>query len=208
MFEPIFLFILIFMNSKSVSLFALLTIMVFGQSCTVQKCHYSKGFNVSFKKGVSNFKTSIVSENQSDCAETSDNLHEETIDMALSNSVNAEYTSTVIPHSSHCDGVMNNDICKEGLEPLCGNGRTKVISSAKNEVCSKWSRGIKGVIQNNSAPLAPDWLILLLCFFIPPIAVALMSNGSIEKILIALLLWILGVLPGIVYALLVFLHVL
>lgn len=194
------------MKIKSVYLLALLTIMVFGQSCTIQKCHYSKGFNVSFKKGASNFKTSIVSENQSDCAETSDNLNEETGDTALSNSVNAEFTSTVISHSSHCDGVMNNDICEEGLEPLRGKGRAKVISSAEKEVFSKWNRGIKGVIQNISAPLAPDWLILLLCFFIPPIAVALMSNGSIEKILIALLLWVLGLVPGIVYAFLVFFH--
>lgn len=194
------------MKIKSVYLLALLTIMVFGQSCTVQKCHYSKGFNVSFKKGASNFKTSIVSENQSDCAETSGNLHEKTGDTALSNSVNDEFTSTVISHSSHCNGVMNNDICKEGLEPLSGKGHAKVISSAEKEVFSKWNRGIKGVIQNNSAPLAPDWLILLLCFFIPPIAVALMSNGSIEKILIALLLWVLGLVPGIVYAFLVFFH--
>jgi uncharacterized membrane protein YqaE (UPF0057 family) len=194
------------MNSKSVYLLALLTIIVFGQSCTVQKCHYSKGFNVSFKKGASNLKSSIVSENHSGCANTSDNLQEESGVMDLNNSDNAEFASIVIPHSSHSDGVMSTDICGRVLEPLCNKGRSKVISSGKNEVCSKLNRRVKVVIQNSSAPLAPDWLILLLCIFIPPIAVALMSNGNIEKILIALLLWILGLLPGIVYAFLVFLH--
>ena len=85
----------------------------------------------------------------------------------------------------------------------------KNVGEAKGRIASRANKPMAQtnvLCRVNPAPLAPDWLILLLCIFIPPIAVALMTNGNIEKILIALLLWILGVLPGVVYAFLVFLH--
>ena len=185
---------------------SILMIIVIGQSCTVQKCHYSRGFNVSLKKGGINLRSSSTSENHSFCTDTSFDLQDESGALALNNSVTAEFSPTVLSHSSQGNGVKNNDNCEANTQEISSKGRAKVMSSVKNEVCSKVNRGIKGVFQASLAPLAPDWLVLVICFFIPPLAVALMTNGNIEKILIALLLWFLGLVPGIVYAFLVFFH--
>lgn len=44
-----------------------------------------------------------------------------------------------------------------------------------------------------------DLICSLLCLFIPPLAVCLYHGGAKETI-VSILLWILGVLPGVIYA--------
>ena len=179
----------------------LIVLSLFWNACSVQKCVYSKGFNVDFKVFHGVKKSTHTTSNKNElgdaveCAE-----HVASNDMAESLSLpdttlmpavlldNAapvmEKATVEIKPLSHVDTAQN----RQRIRIPQNRMPTNVLSRA------------------GAAPLVPDWLIVLLCIFIPPIAVALMSNGNIEKILIALLLWILGVLPGVIYAFLVFLH--
>ena len=177
----------------------LVFLSLFWNACTVQKCVYSRGFNVDFK-GFHGTKKS----NESDARQ---------VQYSSEIEVSAEETEELKALATQCptqmlamNQVKSNDVSEKGLAPI------KPVINFDETKRSIAFRATKSIAQSNvlshvnAAPLAPDWLILLLCIFIPPIAVALMSNGNIEKILIALLLWILGIFPGIVYAFLVFLH--
>ncbi|MBI1835801.1 MAG: YqaE/Pmp3 family membrane protein [Flavobacteriia bacterium] len=46
-------------------------------------------------------------------------------------------------------------------------------------------------------------LLVLLCFLIPPIAVGLKTNWDLTKLLISIILTLLFLVPGVIYALLV-----
>ena len=178
----------------------LVFLSLFWNSCTVQKCVYSRGFNIDFK-GFNGTKKSNES-----AAKQVQNSSEIEIEVTAEKTEVLEALATQCPTQMLALNQVNSiDGEEKGLAPK------PVISFDETKRCITF-RATKSIAQSNvlshvnAAPLAPDWLILLLCIFIPPIAVALMSNGNIEKILIALLLWILGVLPGIVYAFLVYLH--
>ena len=176
-------------------------ISLFWNACTVQKCVYSKGFNVDFK-GFHGTKKS----NESAAKQVQHSSE-------IENEVTAEETEVLEaiatqspPQMLALYQVHSIDGSEKGLSPIKPITR---IDETKRSIAFRATNSMaqSNVLSHvNAAPLAPDWLILLLCIFIPPIAVALMSNGNIEKILIALLLWILGVLPGVIYAFLVFLH--
>ena len=170
-------------------------------ACTVQKCVYNRGFNVDFK-GFHGTKKS----NESAAKQVQHSSE-------IENEVTAEETEVlevIVSQDSKqmlaLNQVKSIDVSEKGLAPI---KPVTNVGETKGRIASRATKSLaqSNVLSHvNAAPLAPDWLILLLCIFIPPIAVALMSNGNIEKILIALLLWILGVLPGVIYAFLVFLH--
>jgi uncharacterized membrane protein YqaE (UPF0057 family) len=120
-------------------------------------------------------------------------LSEETLSqnhvaLAESNSI----PSKAAQSPTHFDGI--GQVAESKKSKLHGNALVKTAPH------------VASVVDHHDSPLAPDWLIVLLCIVIPPIAVLLMTNGNVEKTLISLLLWILGVLPGIIYAFLVYLH--
>ncbi len=179
----------------------LVFLSLFWNACTVQKCVYSRGFNVDFKgfQGAKKSNESAAKQVRHSGEIENEVMGEETEELkALATQFPAQMLTL--------NQVKSIDVSKKELaqtKPLSIEGTTKeFIASKANKSMAKTN-----VLSHvNAAPLAPDWLILLLCIFIPPIAVALMSNGNIEKILIALLLWILGVVPGIIYAFLVYLH--
>ena len=189
------------MRNKLKWTFGLVFLSLFWNACTVQKCVYSKGFNVDFK-GFHGTKKS----NESAAKQVQHSSE-------IENKVTAEETEAlevIVSQDSKqmlaLNQVKSIDVSEKGLAPI---KPVTNVGETKGRIASRATKSLaqSNVLSHvNAAPLAPDWLILLLCIFIPPIAVALMSNGNIEKILIALLLWILGVLPGVIYAFLVFLH--
>ncbi len=189
------------MRNKLKWTLGLVFLSLFWNACTVQKCIYRRGFNIDFK-GFNGTKKS----NESAARQVQ-------LSNVFENEATAEDTevlNVLVPQDPTqmlaLNQVKSNDVSEKGLAPI------KPVINFDETKRSIAFRATKSIAQSNvlshvnAAPLAPDWLILLLCIFIPPIAVALMSNGNIEKILIALLLWILGILPGIVYAFLVYLH--
>lgn len=189
------------MRNKLKWTLGLVFLSLFWNACTVQKCVYSRGFNVDFK-GFHGTKKS----NESAAKQVKHSSE-------IENEVTAEETEVLESIATQSptqmlalNQVKSIDVAEKGLapiKPVTNVGETKGRIASRATTPMAQSNVLSHV---NAAPLAPDWLIILLCIFIPPIAVALMSNGNIEKILIALLLWILGVLPGVIYAFLVFLH--
>ena len=189
------------MRNKLKWTLGLVFLSLFWNACTVQKCVYSRGFNVDFK-GFHGTKKS----NESAAKQVQHSSE-------IENEVTAEETElleVIVSQDSKqmlaLNQVKSIDVSEKGLAPI---KPVTIDGKTKDRIASRATKSLaqSNVLSHvNAAPLAPDWLILLLCIFIPPIAVALMSNGNIEKILIALLLWILGVLPGVIYAFLVFLH--
>ncbi len=189
------------MRNKLKWTLGLVFLSLFWNACTVQKCIYSRGFNIDFK-GFNGTKKS--NESAARQVQLSNVFENEATDE------DTEVLNVLVPQDPTqmlaLNQVKSIDVAEKGLAPIkpvanVGETNGRIAHRAINSMAQ--SNVLSHV---NAAPLAPDWLILLLCIFIPPIAVALMSNGNIEKILIALLLWILGVLPGIVYAFLVCLH--
>ncbi len=179
----------------------LVFLSLFWNACTVQKCVYSKGFSVDFK-GLNGTKKS-----NEPAAKQAQFIGEIENEAAVEENEAMEVHSLQAATQLITQNQVNSfDTAKKGMAVI------KSVTNLGEAKGRNASRANKSMAQTNvlsragAAPLAPDWLILLICIFIPPIAVAIMSNGNIQKILIALLLWILGVLPGVVYAFLVFLH--
>ncbi len=179
----------------------LVFISLFWNACTVQKCVYSKGFNIDFRGYTHNKKSSETPEKQ--VKPRQEYLEEATTEEneVLEARVTQDSTQVLAMIQQTSSDLMVEESSQ--IKPV-----TKVVRT-KDSRTIRWVKSAPPsdvLSHTNAAPLAPNWLILLLCIFIPPIAVALMPNGNIEKILIALLLWILGVLPGVIYAFLVYLH--
>jgi uncharacterized membrane protein YqaE (UPF0057 family) len=179
----------------------LVFLSLFWNACTVQKCVYSKGFNVDFKGFHGTKKSNEPAAKQ---AQFSSEIENEAA--AEENEVMEAKANQATPQILAQNQVDSFDKVEKGLAAIKSVTNPGEVKSRIASRVSKSMAQTNVLSSANAAPLAPDWLILLLCIFIPPIAVALMSNGNIQKILIALLLWILGVLPGVVYAFLVFLH--
>lgn len=189
------------MRNKLKWTLGLVFLSLFWNACSVQKCVYSKGFNVDFK-GFHGAKKS----NESDAKQVQYSSEIE-IEVSAEETEELKALATQFPAQMlTLNQVKSIDVSEKGLAPI---KPVTNVGETKGRIAHKATKSIaqSNVLSHvNAAPLAPDWLILLLCIFIPPIAVALMTNGNIEKILIALLLWILGLLPGVIYAFLVFLH--
>lgn len=194
------------MKYKSIFFVTIIVIMVFGQSCTIQKCHYSRGFAVSLKNSARGLQSLDNSENHSECTNILEAPKKEMVGMAWNEPVISDISKSSLSSSSHSDNMQKEAIFSKDIRAACVTEQNTVTTSSKIDARAHLKKGIEKLSEVKRHPLVPDWLIMLLCILIPPIAVALMTNGNIEKTLIALLLWILGVLPGIVYAFLVFLH--
>lgn len=189
------------MRNKLKWTLGLVFLSLFWNACSVQKCVYSKGFNVDFKgfHGTKKSNESAAKQVQhSSEIENEVTAEESEVLEAIATQSPAQILALNQVHS--IDGSEKGLATNKPVTKF-GEIKGRIAHRATNSMAQ--SNVLSYV---NAAPLAPDWLILLLCIFIPPIAVALMTNGNIEKILIALLLWILGVLPGVIYAFLVFLH--
>jgi uncharacterized membrane protein YqaE (UPF0057 family) len=189
------------MRNKIKIYLGLIVLSLFWNACSVQKCVYSKGFNVEFNgfHGVKkSTRTSSYKNERGDAVERAE--HVASNDMAESLSLP---DATLMPAVLLDKAAPVMEKATVEIKPLSHVG----AAQSRQRIRIPENKMPTNVLsRTGAAPLAPDWLIVLLCIFIPPIAVALMSNGNIEKILIALLLWILGVLPGVIYAFLVFLH--
>jgi uncharacterized membrane protein YqaE (UPF0057 family) len=179
----------------------LIVLSLFWNACSVQKCVYSKGFNVDFKgfHGVKKSTHTTSNKNElGDAVECAERVASDDMTESLSLP-----DATLMPAVLLDKAAPVMEKATVEIKPLSHVG----AAQSRQRIRIPENKMPTNVLsRTGAAPLAPDWLIVLLCIFIPPIAVALMSNGNIEKILIALLLWILGVLPGVIYAFLVFLH--
>ncbi len=189
------------MKNKIKLYLGLIVISLFWNACSIQKCVYSKGFNLDFK-GFNGVKKATHS------ASTKSELGHavEAAESVVSDDMVELFS---LPEAKHMPVVHLDkaapvtEKATVEIKPLSHFG----ADQSRHRIRIPEKKMPANVLSSSgAAPLAPDWLIVLLCIFIPPIAVALMTKGNIEKILIALLLWILGVLPGVVYAFLVFLH--
>ncbi len=189
-------------------LLGFLIVMVLFHSCSVQKCLYSKGWNVDFHSAFHPNGSTVILHHPMESEKKDMTLPASSIpsnaaqNVTLSEETVAQKQVTLAESSSL--------LFKTTQSPTHFDGITRVAESKKSKLqrnmLVKPATHVANVADNHASPLAPDWLIVLLCIFIPPIAVLLMTNGHLEKTLISLLLWILGVLPGIVYAFLVYLH--
>ena len=86
---------------------------------------------------------------------------------------------------------------------------SSVEENSSNRISRNSSREAKSVLKKHDSSSksshADDLLILciILCFFIPPLAVGIWTNIDWTKVLISLLLTILFFIPGLIYSLLV-----
>jgi uncharacterized membrane protein YqaE (UPF0057 family) len=193
---------------KMNQLLGFLIVMVLFHSCSVQKCLYSKGWNVDFHNAFHPNGSTVILHHPMESEKKDMTLPASSIPsnaaqkVTLSEETVAQKQVTLAESSSL--------LFKTTQSPTHFDGITRVAESKKSKlqrnVLVKPAPHLAKVADIHTSPLAPDWLLLLLCFFLPPIAVFIMTNGNLEKVLISLLLWILGIAPGIVYAFLVYLH--
>lgn len=189
-------------------LFGWLMLMVVFHSCSVQKCVYSSGWNIDFHSSYRSNRSTLTLRSPVETEKKEVTLLAASI--PINAAENATLSEETLPQKHAALAESNSIPSKAAQSPTHFDGIGRVAESKKSKLHGnalvKPAPHVANVAAHYASPLAPDWLIVLLCIVIPPIAVLLMTNGNVEKTLISLLLWILGVLPGIIYAFLVYLH--
>lgn len=192
---------------KRIYLLTLVAIALIYSSCTVEKRHYMSGYHVEWNhkapkiggdgnttvenneapkvsNPVENTETTIT-----ETSVTSVNSSEKNITYKAEVTENAEIPATIANHSNEKVEVKSQTIAE----------------STTNEIASSIMESSKatqsGAAQENSD--TDILLLLILAIFIPPLAVFLKEGSWNARCWIALLLWFLFVIPGVIYALLI-----
>ena len=175
-------------------------------SASMQKRKYTKGFYFSKNHRFTKGKSAHANETTLHSNETSSTdyealvldkkepmLGESQVKVQTQNKQQVELRSTDIqaPKSGKADVLVSETKSeKETKQIVKSNHSDKVVTKHES---------------NSNKSMADDLLILciILCFFIPPLAVGIWTNIDWTKVLISLLLTLLFFLPGLIYSLLV-----
>jgi uncharacterized membrane protein YqaE (UPF0057 family) len=189
-------------------LFGWLMLMVVFHSCSVQKCVYSSGWNIDFHSAHRPNRSTLTLHSLEETEKKEVTLPAASIPSNAAE--NATLFEETLAQNHDALAESNSIPSKAAQSPTHLYGIGRLVESKKSKlhrnVLDKPAPHVANLADNHASPMAPDWLIVLLCIVIPPIAVFLMTNGNMEKTLISLLLWFLGILPGIIYAFMVYLH--
>ncbi len=184
----------------------LFAVAVFMASCTVEKRHYNSGYYVNWKHSKNTVKlhkakaqvepVAAVKElenvNMQQKVETVNTVPTENKQQPVTTSYSASASENVILSRSEAA----NEIKKhEPSQKMTVGKFFKAVKAAKELK--------KQMRDNHGSNGAPMWLIYLLCVFIPFVAVGIVTDWNLTKVLIAILLTILFWIPGIIYAFIV-----
>jgi uncharacterized membrane protein YqaE (UPF0057 family) len=181
-------------------------------SCTVQKRYHRKGFNVNWNH------TSIGGKNDKIKA-SNETVEEEIVEINESKAIEKKIKNEVPTYSNEEVSDLsstNEEISisisfpdenklnsNKSLETKNKNNST--FNSQKKSIKKNLeSRNIQSFESNETSSKTIDTLtliLIILCFILPPLAVAIATDLDLKPILWNLVWCILGVLPGIIHAL-------
>ncbi len=164
-------------------------------SCTIEKRRYQSGYYINWGKHGSSQSTAFTKEPAQKVQQvTSVQLPE-----ATNKSSAVQVTKTDVMASSD-----NSFVCANTSSLNCSEKKTEV--QAKKISKYKAYKTIKKAIKNQkgSDNEFPEILMILLCIFLPPLAVGIMTDWELEPVAINFLLCLLCWLPGIVHAFFVY----
>lgn len=170
-------------------------------SCTVQKRLHNSGYHVTWK---SRYKS--ADKNDLITKETSNDDGVNSQDLAIvENAKEIENEPFVIINSENSNNSFSYTTTENKSKSNRTNSVKSLTSGNENHTMSK-SMAIKKLAKKSTKSSKSDddlllILLVILCFLIPPLAVAIASDWDLTKILISLILTLLFVVPGIIYAL-------
>jgi uncharacterized membrane protein YqaE (UPF0057 family) len=181
-------------------------------SNSLQKRKYTKGFYISkrshLKSKDENSKSEVLVEK--------DQTSEEAVALLKKRGVKqvsgSEHVVVRQKEDARTTVAESADATKTTRETLVAKEETKIPVSDNSSVriSRDQKKEVKTLLkkqkhESGSSGLADDLQILciILCFFIPPLAVGIWTNIDWTKVLISLLLTILFFIPGVIYSILV-----
>ena len=188
-------------------LFLGLFVTAFISSCTIEKRLHNSGYHVMWKNGK---HASDANENLAK-VEDNDVTSKENISISQVPSVQTEEITTTASISTEQEAVnapentvVNQSVKKENAtSSAVRSTETKKTASLsfKKTIIKQAARKLTS--NKNNAP--DEILLIILCFFIPPVAVGLKTDWDTRTVVINILLTLLCGIPGIIHALIVFL---
>jgi len=200
--------------------------LIFLYSCSIQKKRYSIGYSVQFNKNSTKKKVKRKKEKESSFKnyETHKNIESDANNLVLTNE-NTKEQSNFSSINNNSKEFVSVDIADEKTietEDIIQLHGKKKISSLKEKVAvsnlskrkqiRKIDRASKKINANSfnnktkhksSSDDTPVWVLYVLAWFIPFLAVGLVTNWETKPVVINILLTLLCGLPGIIHAMIV-----
>lgn len=178
------------MKNKHVLLLLLLSFIGIS-SCTMEKRHYQSGYYIDWKKNAKNTAAERVA--PIDLEKIISKPIEQSNYLAANddNFILAETKNTEAPK------VITN---KNNFEVKQSKKATSKVTLKEKIKIYKAVSNLKKTSKRSDADDIPTALLYIIAFFIPPLAVGLITDWEIEQTLISLGLTLLCWLPGVVYA--------
>lgn len=175
-------------------LFLLLISLIGISSCTMEKRHYQSGYYIDWKN---NAKNIAVERKKTDNVEK---INAKTIDpSSLSVSTNEDIilTSSKTSEVASIKTESNSNLVK-------ASEKVKTKLTFKDKIAAvKAVNKVKKAAKRGDSDDLPTALLYIIAFFIPPLAVGLITDWDLEDTLINFALSILCWLPGFIHAIII-----
>lgn len=178
----------------------------------IQKRKYTKGFFVSHNKNVHLKNKGVKQNNEVVFNDNVINTTTTTKDVSVKETREVENGKKTL--NNFVESVNQNVSIDKRTKinqkavPINGFATQNVTKTNKTErlskkVVQKIAKAKKSVQSNGSDEDIDPILLYLLAFFIPPVAVGLVTDWDMGQVVLNIILWALCVIPGIIHALIV-----
>lgn len=175
---------------KSVLLFVIAMIAI--SSCTMEKRHYQAGYYIDWGKNASNQPTAQK------------HIKNQKAESIASVQLIASSKEELAVKESKSDLSASNSTSFVPAKAVSLNTSAKKTEVAAPNKISKYKayKALKKAVKEHKSGDSdiPEIILILLCIFLPPIAVGIMTDWEFEPVAINILLCLLCWLPGIVHA--------
>ncbi len=169
----------------------------------IQKRKYQKGFYIARGKKLNQQEFKNTSHNYTKNTENlyvpvTKTIEQEPVDnntILQTNQTASVDNYNPFIYSSKEKDVINNPRKNQTLLPSLKKEKPVLINKVNSEV-----KKLKKEIKQQGNVDAETILLYILAVLLPPLAVGLVTNWSTKEVLISILLWILFILPGVIYA--------
>ncbi len=173
-------------------------------SCTVQKRLHNPGYHVTWKNKYQSIDKNDFASKESGLDDKKANSEDVA---SLENAKEIENEPFVIINSENSNDSFSyttTELEKKNNSSL--NSAYKSLNSSRGKNTMSKYMAIKKIAKKSTKSTSSDAdvlliLLVVLCFFIPPLSVGIASDWDLTKLLISILLTVFFWIPGVIYAL-------